>query len=66
MEAKVTKVTRVSARFSKSLLRRRFLPNQEKVLSTTQRARQLTLEVDADAEEGLSELDIGVIHDNPG
>jgi hypothetical protein len=37
MEARVTKVTRVSARFSKSLASRRFRPNQEKVRSTTQR-----------------------------
>ncbi len=31
MEARVTKVARVSARFSKSLARRRFRPNHEKV-----------------------------------
>jgi hypothetical protein len=37
MEARVTKVTKVSARFSKSLARRRLRPNQEKVRSTTQR-----------------------------
>src|SRR5207237_5264304 len=37
MEARVTKVARVSARFSKSLARRRLRVNQEKVRSTTQR-----------------------------
>ena len=37
MEARVTKVTKVSARLSKSLARRRLRPNQEKVRSTTQR-----------------------------
>jgi hypothetical protein len=35
MEATVTKVARVSARFSKSLARRRLRSNQEKVRSTT-------------------------------
>jgi hypothetical protein len=35
MEASVTKVARVSARFSKSLARRRFRPNQENVRSTS-------------------------------
>jgi hypothetical protein len=40
MEARVTKVARVSARFSKSLARRRFRPNQEKVRSTSPAARQ--------------------------
>ncbi len=34
MEARVTKVARVSPRFSKSLARRRFRPDQEKVRST--------------------------------
>jgi hypothetical protein len=33
MEAKVTKVARVSARFSKSFAGRRFRPNHEKVRS---------------------------------
>jgi hypothetical protein len=42
MEARVTKVARVSARFSKSLARRRFPPNQEKVRSTTQRRGRTT------------------------
>src|SRR4029077_6672864 len=42
MEARVTKVARVSARFSKSLARRRFRPNQEKVRSTTQRRGRTT------------------------
>src|ERR1700726_3680312 len=37
MEARVTKVARGSVRFSKSLARRRLLPNQEKVRSTTRR-----------------------------
>jgi hypothetical protein len=37
MEAKVTKVARVSVRFSKSLARRRLHPNQEKGRPTTQR-----------------------------
>jgi N-methylhydantoinase A/oxoprolinase/acetone carboxylase beta subunit len=37
MEAKVTKVARVSVKFSKSLARRRLRPNQEKGRSTTQR-----------------------------
>src|SRR5207253_101901 len=37
MEARVTKVARVSVRFSKSLSRRRLRPNQEKGRSTTQR-----------------------------
>src|SRR5215472_283655 len=36
IEARVTKVVRVSARFSKSLASRRLRPNQEKVRSTTQ------------------------------
>jgi len=40
MEERVTKVARVSARFSKSLARRRLRPNQEKVRSTTPAARQ--------------------------
>src|SRR5260370_3073610 len=35
MQASVTKARRVSARFSKSLARRRLRPNQEKVRSTT-------------------------------
>ena len=35
IEARVTKVDRVTARFSNSLARRRFRPNQEKVRSTT-------------------------------
>ena len=42
MEAKVTKVAKVSARFSKSLARRRLRPNQEKVRSTTQRRGKMT------------------------
>src|SRR5713226_6699177 len=42
MLARVTKVARVSARFSKSLARRRFRPNQEKVRSTTQRRGRTT------------------------
>src|SRR6202045_3778110 len=42
MEARVTKVTKVSARFSKSLARRRFRPNQEKARSTTQRRGRTT------------------------
>jgi hypothetical protein len=42
MQARVTKVARVSARFSKSLARRRFRPNQEKVRSTTQRRGRTT------------------------
>ena len=37
MVARVTKAAGVWARFSKSLARRRFRPNQEKVRSTTQR-----------------------------
>jgi hypothetical protein len=37
MQARVTKVASVSARFSKSLARRLLRPNQEKVRSTTQR-----------------------------
>ena len=37
IEAIATKAARVSARFSKSLARRRLRPNQEKVRSTTQR-----------------------------
>ena len=40
MEARVTKLARVSARFSKSLARRRLRPNQEKARSTTPAARQ--------------------------
>ena len=40
MEARVTKVAGVSARFSKSLARHRLRPNQEKVHSTTPAARQ--------------------------
>ena len=35
-------MARVSARFSKSLARRRFRPNQEEVRSTTQRRRRAT------------------------
>src|SRR5204863_9863377 len=42
MEARVTKVARVSARFSKSLARRRLRSNQEKVRSTTQRRGKTT------------------------
>jgi len=42
MEARVTKLARVSARFSKSLARRRFRPNQEKVRSTTRRRGRTT------------------------
>jgi len=42
MEATVTKVARVSARFSKSLPSRRLHPNQEKVRSTTQRRGSTT------------------------
>jgi hypothetical protein len=42
MEARVTRVARVSARFSKSLARRRLRPNQEKVRSTTQRRGRTT------------------------
>ena len=42
MEARVTKVARVSVRFSKSLTRRRLRPNQEKVRSTTQRRGSTT------------------------
>ena len=42
IEARVTKLARVSARFSKSLERRRFRPNQEKVRSTTQRRGRTT------------------------
>ena len=42
MEGRLTKVARVSARFSKSLARRRFRPNQEKVRSTTQRCGRTT------------------------
>src|SRR4029077_5991553 len=42
MEARVTKVTKVSARFSKSLARRRLRPNQEEVCSTTQRRGRTT------------------------
>src|SRR5271169_2890061 len=42
MEARVTKVARVSARFSKSLARRRFRPNHEKVRSTIQRRGRTT------------------------
>jgi hypothetical protein len=42
MEARVTKVARVSGRFSKSLARRRLRPNQEKVPSTTQRCGSTT------------------------
>jgi len=41
MEAMVTKVARVSARFSKSLARRRLRPNQD-VRSTTQRRGKTT------------------------
>src|SRR5205807_8856518 len=37
MEARVTKVARVSVRFSKALSRRRLRPNQEKGRSTSQR-----------------------------
>jgi hypothetical protein len=42
MEARVTKVARVSVRFSKSLARRRLRPNQEKLRSTTQRRGRTT------------------------
>ena len=42
MEASVTKVSRVVARFSKSLASRRLRPNQEKVRSTTQRRGKTT------------------------
>jgi len=42
MEAMVTKLARLSARFSKSLARRRFRPNHEKVRSTTQRRGRTT------------------------
>ena len=42
MEARVTKLARVSARFSKSFARRRFRPNQAKVRSTTQRRGRTT------------------------
>jgi len=40
MEARVTKLAGVSARFSKSLARHRFRPNQEKARSTTPAARR--------------------------
>jgi hypothetical protein len=39
---RVTKVAMISARFSKSLARRRFQSNQEKVRSTTQRRGRTT------------------------
>jgi hypothetical protein len=42
MDARVTKVARISARFSESLARRRFCQNQEKVRSTTQRRGRTT------------------------
>src|SRR5262249_47085227 len=42
IEAMVTKVARVSARFWKSLASRRLRPNQEKVRSTTQRRGSTT------------------------
>src|SRR5437762_13843100 len=42
IEARVTKMARVSARFSKSLARRRLRPNQEKVRSTTRRRGRTT------------------------
>ena len=42
MEPRVTKPARVSARFSKSLARRRLRPNQEKVRSTTHRRGKTT------------------------
>ena len=42
MKARVTKVARGSARCSKSLARRRFGPNQEKVRSTIQRRGRTT------------------------
>src|SRR3984893_1992495 len=42
MEARATKAPLVSARFSKSLARRRLRPNQEKVRSTTQRRGSTT------------------------
>ena len=48
MEARVTKVVRVSARFSNSLARRRFRPNQEKVRSTTQRRGRTILKTRAE------------------
>ena len=38
----MTKVAKVSARFSKSLARRRLRPNREKVRSTTQRRGKMT------------------------
>jgi hypothetical protein len=41
-EARLTKVARVSARFSKSLARRQLRPNQEKVRSTTPRRGKTT------------------------
>jgi hypothetical protein len=39
MEARVTKLARVSARFLRSLARRRFRPSEEKVCSTEGRGR---------------------------
>jgi hypothetical protein len=42
MEARATKAPRVSARFSKSLAKRRSRPNQEKVRSTTPRRGRTT------------------------
>src|SRR5215472_135928 len=42
IEARVTKLVRLSARFSKSLASRRLRPNQEKVRSTTQRRGSTT------------------------
>jgi hypothetical protein len=43
MEARVTKVARVSAGFSKSLARRQLRPNQDKVRSTTQQRGRTAL-----------------------
>jgi AraC-like DNA-binding protein len=59
MEARVTKVARVSAGFSKSLARRRFRPSQEKVRSTTQRRGRTTkalLQLEVEAGVGKSVL----------
>jgi hypothetical protein len=42
MEARVPKMARISAGFSKSLARRRFRPNQEKLRSTTRRRSRTT------------------------
>jgi hypothetical protein len=43
MEARVTKVARISAWFSKSLARRRLRPNHEKVRSTARRGDEALL-----------------------